>query len=143
MKNQNVLGSSISFFLGSVGLFNGLRAFITTLRYGELENNFIGYNWEVLLVVFLVFVFTAGWWSEAFIEYLILNFGRKILFSFLIIVFLHSLIMLPSFLFPLGFIGSASITGDDILLSGFFYRLSLLPLHPEVTAKLRSWFTKN
>ena len=136
MTNQNKFASLVSFFLGSIGFFNSLLAFMSALKYRGLENNFLADNWEVPLTIFLVFVFALGWWSEVFIEHLIKKSGRKMLFSFLIILFLYSLIMLPSFLFPLGFFRLALSACGYVLLSGFFYKLSLL--RPEVVAKLRS-----
>jgi hypothetical protein len=136
MTNQNKFASLVSFFLGSIGFFNSLLAFMSALKYRGLENNFLADNWEVPLTIFLVFVFALGWWSEVFIEYLIKKSGRKMLFSFLIILFLYSLIMLPSFLFPLGFFRLALSACGYVLLSGFFYKFSLL--RPEVVAKLRS-----
>lgn len=136
MTNQSKFASLVSFFLGSVGFFNSLLAFTNALKYRGLENNFLADNWEVPLIIFLVFIFALGWWCEVFIEYFILKSGRKMLFSFLIILFLHSSIMLPSFFFPMGFFRLALSACGYVLLSGFFYKLSLL--RPEVVAKLRS-----
>jgi hypothetical protein len=135
MKNQNKFVSALQFFVASGMLFNGLLSFVSALRYRGLENNFVADNWEIPLVVFLIFAFTIGWWGEAFIEYLIINFGRKMLFSLFIFVLLYGLIMLYSLSFPFGFIRYALSTCGYTIVSGFLYRFSVMRL--EVIAKLR------
>ena len=136
MKNQNKFISSTQFIFASCMLFSGLLSFVGALKYRGLENNFLADNWEMPLVVFLIFAFAIGWWGEAFIEHLIINFGRNMWLSSLILILLYGLIMLYSFSFPLGFFRYALSTCGYTLVSGFFYRFSVI--RPEVMDKLRN-----
>ena len=135
MKKQTNFVSLIQFFIASCMLFGGLLSFTDALRYRGPENNFLADNWEMPLVVFLIFVFAIGWWGEAFIEYLLMNFGKKTWFSPLILILLYCLINLYSLSFPLGFIRYALSACGYTLVSGFFYRFSVM--YPEVIDKLR------
>ena len=138
MNFQSKFASSVQFFLGSVFLFVGLVGFKSALTYTGRENNFLADNWGTPLVLLLIIVFSLGWWLESFMEYLALFRGRKLAmlaaFGFVLVV---GSIGFGSLVFiPLGFLQYAMSASVYILMSGFFFRLSVA--RSEVITKLQA-----
>ncbi len=136
MKNQNKFLSSTQFFIASVSLFVALLSFLIAAGFNGPENNFLADNWGPALVIFLVLTFALGWWTEGLIEHILMNISRgTAVFVVLVFLLVFSSVGLSSILFS-GFTSHALRACGFILVSGFFYRFSIM--RPELAGKLRS-----
>jgi len=137
MKNQANFVAAAQFVGALSFLFSGLLNFKSALSFDGLENNFLADNWGTPLIVFLTIIFGLGWWFEGVIENLVLSKGRKITLLALLVLFsvFVSLGFGSLILTPRGFLQSAMSASGYILMSGFFFRFSVI--RSEVIAKLQ------
>jgi len=136
MRNQAKFQSSVQFLVASCIFFMALLSLAMALSYRGRENNFLADNWEVPLVICFILAFVFGWWAESFLEQILMNRGRQIaLFVFVILLLVFGLIELASFL-SAGFVRHALGACGYILVSGFFYRFSVM--RPEVIVKFKN-----
>ena len=137
MKNQSNIVAAAQFVVAMSFLFNGLLHFKSALSFDGLENNFLADNWGTPLIVFLTIIFGLGWWFEGVNENLVLSKGRKIaILAFLVILLVFVSLGFGSLILtPRGFLQSALNANGYILMSGFFFRFSVI--RSEVITKLQ------
>lgn len=105
------------------------------MAYGETEYNFIADNWIFPSTLLLALIFALGWWGGSLVEYLLLNDRQKFaILTFFGILLFYGVVGLSSILDP-GFLRSMLEAGAAMILSSFFFRLSVI--RSEVIDKLR------